>query len=212
MILIGIIIQLLIFTLLAAIIALPLAGLVFWRSKKHKARNIILTIISPFLFLYTFYFGCLIGGFTCATIFDTGCGMDGYYHTVLPNGYEIETIADDFDREYFTGNIKKKDDVVVWWVRKIKINGDTIYGERYDVNEAPGSEYYFSLNTATNELMEYTSYEEAKKTNPMAVTELTPLEPFYYKSWKWVTPLGVLVFLLALGAVFLMWFIVKKII
>lgn len=100
--------------------------------------------------------------------------MDGYYHTVLPNGYEIETIADDFDREYFTGNIKKKDDVVVWWVRKIKINGDTIYGERYDVNEAPGSEYYFSLNTATNELMEYTSYEEAKKTNPMAVTELTP--------------------------------------
>lgn len=138
--------------------------------------------------------------------------MDGYYHTVLPNGYEIETIADDFDREYFTGNIKKKDDVVVWWVRKIKINGDTIYGERYDVNEAPGSEYYFSLNTATNELMEYTSYEEAKKTNPMAVTELTPLEPFYYKSWKWVTPLGVLVSLLALGAVFLMWFIVKKII
>ena len=143
MILIGIIIQLLIFTLLAAIIALPLTGFVFWRSKKHKKRNAILTFLSPFLFIYTFYIGCLIGGFTCATIYDTGCGMDGYYHTELPNGYEIETIADDFDREYFTGNISKDDKFAVWWVRKIRIDGDTIYGERYDVNEAPGSEYYF---------------------------------------------------------------------
>ena len=52
---------------------------------------------------------------------------------------------------------------------KIRIDGDTIYGERYDVNEAPGSEYYFSLNTATNELTEYTSYEEAQETNPIVI-------------------------------------------
>lgn len=210
MILIGIIIQLLIFTLLAAIIALPLAGFVFWRSKTHKKRNCILTFLSPFLFIYTFCFGCLIGGFTCATIFDTGCGMDGYYHTELPNGYEIETIADDFDREYFTGNISKDDEVIVWWVRNIRIDGDTIYGERYDVNEAPGSEYYFSLNTATNKLTQYTSYEEAQENNPIVVTDLTPLESFYYKSWIWVHPLGILVLLLSSGLVFLMWFIVKK--
>ena len=162
MILIGIIIQLLIFTLLAAIIALPLTGFVFWRSKKHKKRNAILTFLSPFLFIYTFYIGCLIGGFTCATIYDTGCGMDGYYHTELPNGYEIETIADDFDREYFTGNISKDDKFAVWWVRKIRIDGDTIYGERYDVNEAPGSEYYFSLNTATNKLNQPTKQKHQK--------------------------------------------------
>lgn len=211
MILIGIILQIIIFTLLATIIALPLAGIVFWRSKKHKKINTILAFLSPFLFIYTFYFGCLIGGFTCATIFDTGCGMDGYYHTALPNGYEIETIADDFDREYFTGNISKEGKTAVMWVKKIKIVGDTIYGERYDVNEAPGSEYYFSLNTLTNELTEYTSYEEAQKANPIVITDLTPLEPFYYKSWKWVTPLGILVLLLSLCLVFLMWFVVKKI-
>lgn len=212
MILIGIILQIIIFTLLAAIIALPLAGIVFWRSKKNKKRNTILAFLSPFLFIYIFYFGCLIGGFTCATIFDTGCGMDGYYHTALPNGYEIETIADDFDREYFTGNISKDGKgVIVWWVRKIRIDGDIIYGERYDVNEAPGSEYYFSLNTSTNELTEYTSYKEAQEVNPVVITDLTPLEPFYYKSWKWVTPLGILVLLLSLCLVFLMWFIEKKI-
>lgn len=211
MILIGIILQLLIFTLLAAIIALPLAGLVFWHSKKHKKRNAILTFLSTFLFIYTFYIGCLIGGFTCATIYDTGCGMDGYYHTELPNGYEIETIADDFDREYFTGNISKDDKVAVWWVRKIRIDGDTIYGERYDVNEATGSEYYFSLNTATDEQTQYTSYKEAQELNPIVVTDLIPLEHFYYKSWKWIHPLGILVLLLSSGLVFLMWFIIKKI-
>lgn len=212
MILIGVILQIIIFTLLAAIIALPLAGFVFWRSKKHKKKNAILTLLSPFLFIYTFYIGCLIGGFTCAAIFDTGCGMDGYYHTALPNGYEIETIADDFDREYFTGNISKDEkEVIVWWVRKIRIDGDTIYGERYDVNEAPGSEYYFSLNTATNKLTEYTSYEEAQEANPIVITDLTSLEPFYYKSWKWVTPLGILVLMLSSCLVFLMWLVVKKI-
>ena len=79
-------------------LALPLVGIVCWRSKKNKKRNAILTFISPFVFIYTFYFGCMIGGFTCSSVFGTGCGIDGYYHATLPNGYELETISDDFDR------------------------------------------------------------------------------------------------------------------
>ncbi|WP_294629282.1 hypothetical protein [uncultured Bacteroides sp.] len=211
MILIDIIIQLIIFTLSATVIALPTAGIMFWRSKKQKKRNTILTFLSPFVFIYTFYFGYLIGGFTCSSVFNTGCGMDGYYHTDLPNGYEIESIVDDFDREYFTGNISKEGKKIVEWVKKIKIIGDTIYGERYYINEAPGSEYYFSLNTQTNELTQYTSYDEAQKLNPVTTTTLTPLEAFYYKSWQWIIPLTVLVFITSSGIVFLIWFITMKI-
>lgn len=136
--------------------------------------------------------------------------MDGYYYTALPNGYEIETIADDFDREYFMGTIKKDGDSIVEWVTKIKVAGDLIYGERYYVSEAPGSEYYFILNTKTGYIKQFTSYNEVRISNPMVVSDLSHLETFYYKSWKWVIPLVVLALLSASGMVLLMWVVVKK--
>lgn len=209
--LLGIIIQLIIFTLLAVVIALPLAGIICWRSRKHRKRNTILALSSPFVFIYSFYFTYLIGGFTCASIFDTGCGMDGYYKTDLPNGYQIESLADDFDREYFTGYISKDKKHIVECVTKIKISGDSIYGERYFVNEAPGSEYYFAIDTKTDSITQYKSLREAKEKAPMVVTELTHMEAFYYKSWSWVTPLTILSFVVSSGLVFLLWFIVIKI-
>lgn len=211
MVLLGIIIQLIIFTLLAVAIALPLAGIILWCSKKHKKRNAILAFLSPFVFIYTLYFGCMIGGFACSSIFNTGCGMDGYYHTNLPNGYEIESIVDDFDREYFTGNISKDGKTVIGLVTKIKVIEDTIYGEQHFANEAPGSEYYFSIDTETGKLTQYTSYDKAQQSNPATVTALTHLEYFYYKSWQWVIPLCMLVFVMSSAAVFIMWFVVKRI-
>lgn len=181
MILLGIIIQLIVFTLLAIVIALPLVGIVCWRSKKNKKRNAILTFISPFVFIYTFYFGCMIGGFTCSSVFGTGCGIDGYYHATLPNGYELETISDDFDREYFTGYIRKDGKDVIEWVTKIKVSGDSIYGERYFVNEAPGSEYYFVIDSKSGIITQYKSFREADENDPTLLTGLTHLEAFYYK-------------------------------
>ena len=211
MILLGILIHLIFFTLLAVVIALPLAGIVCWRSRKHRKRNTILALLSPFVFIYSFYFTCLIGGFACASIFETGCGMDGYYKTDLPNGYQIESLADDFDREYFTGYIRKDGTRVVEWVTKIKVSGDSIYGERYFVNEAPGSEYYFAIDTKTDSITQYKSFSYAKEKAPTVVTGLTTLEAFYYKSWSWVIPLTILAFILSSGVVFLLWFIVSKI-
>ncbi len=211
MILIVIIIQLIIITLLAVAIALPLAGIVCWRSRKHRKRNTILALLSPFVFIYSCYFTCLIGGFACASIFDTGCGMDGYYKTDLPNGYQIESLADDFDREYFTGDISKDGTCVIEWVTKIKVTEDSIYGQRYFVNEAPGSEYYFAIDTKTDSIAQYKSLSEAKEKAPTVITGLTHLEAFYYKNWPWVTPLTILSFVVSSGLVFLLWFIVIKI-
>lgn len=206
MILLGIIIQMIFFTLLAAVITLPLAGIVCWRSRKRRKRNTILALLSPFVFIYSFYFTCLIGGFSCASIFDTGCGMDGYYKADLPNGYQIESLADDFDREYYTGYISKDETRVVEWVTKINVSGDSIYGERYFVNEAPGSEYYFAIDTKTDSITQYKSLSEAKEKAPTVVTGLTHLEAFYYKSWSWVIPLTILAFVVSSGLVSLLWF------
>lgn len=205
----GIIIQLIIFTLLAVVIALPLAGIVCWRSRKHRKRNTILALLSPFVFIYSFYFTCLIGGFTCASIFDTGCGMDGYYKTDLPNGYQIESLADDFDREYFTGYIRKDGARVVEWVTKIKIVGDSICGEQSF--EPAGRDHYFVIDTKTDSITQYKSLSEAKEKTPTVVTGLTHMEAFYYKSWPWVIPLAILAVVVSSGLVFLLWFIVNKI-
>lgn len=100
--------------------------------------------------------------------FGTGCGIDGYYHATLPNGYELETISDDFDREYFTGYIRKDGKDVIEWVTKIKVSGDSIYGERYFVNEAPGSEYYFVIDSKSGIITQYKSFREAdeKRSDP----------------------------------------------
>ena len=154
---------------------------------------------------------CLIGGLICATAFKTGCGMDGYWHTELLNGYVIESFEDEFNSEYLTGNIIKDEKLIVEWVTKVNISGDTILGERYDVNEVPGSEYYFSLDTKTGELNQYPSLNEAQRYKPNIITSLTNLESFYYHSWKWVIPLGVTAFVISCGLVFLLWlFIVKS--
>ena len=50
-----------------------------------------------------------------------------------------------FDREYFTGYIRKDGKDVIEWVTKIKVSGDSIYGERYFVNESREANTTLSL-------------------------------------------------------------------
>lgn len=211
MMLLSILIQLIISLLLSVVIALPLAGGIYVSSKRKRKRKVIFGLISPFVFVFSFYSMCLIGGLVCAAVFKTGCGMDGYWHTELPNGYVIESFEDEFNSEYLTGNIIKDEKLIVEWITKVNISSDTIFGERYDVNEAPGSEYYFSLDSKTGELDQYPSLNEAQRYKPNIITSLTDIESFYYHSWKWVIPLGVTAFVISCGVVFLLWlFIVKS--
>lgn len=210
MMLLSILIQLIIFFLLSVVIALPLAGGLYVFSKRKRKRKVIFGLISPFVFIFSFYFMCLIGGLICATAFKTGCGMDGYWHTELPNGYAIESFEDEINSEYLTGNIIKDEKLIVEWVTKVNIYGDTIFGERYDVNEAPGSEYYFSLDTKTGELDQHPSLNEALRYKPDILTSLTNIELFYYHSWKWVIPLGILTFVISSVMVLLLWLFIVK--
>lgn len=205
--LLSILIHLFISFLLSAVIALPLAGGLYVFSKRKRKRRVIFGLISPFVFMFSFYFMCLIGGLVCASVFKTGCGMDGYWHTELPNGYVIESFEDEFNSKYLTGNIIKDEKLIVEWVTKVNISGETIFGERYDVNEAPGNEYFFSLDTKTGELDQYLSLNEAQRYKPN-ITSLTDIESFYYHSWKWVIPLGVSAFVISSVMVFLLWLVI----
>ncbi len=207
MMLLSILIQLIIFFLLSVVIALPLAGGLYVFSKRKRKRRVIFGLISPFVFMFSLYFMCLIGGLICATAFKTGCGMDGYWHTELPNGYVIESNEYAFNSEYITGNIIKDEKQIVEWVTKVEIYGDTILGERYDINEAPGNEYFFSLDTKTGELDQYPSLNEAQRYKPN-ITSLTDIESFYYHSWKWVIQLGVSAFVISSVLVFLLWLVI----
>lgn len=207
MMLLSILIHLFISFLLSVVIALPLAGGLYVFSKRKRKRRVIFGLISPFVFMFSFYLMCLIGGLICATAFKTGCGIDGYWHTELPNGYVIESNEYAFNSEYITGNIIKDEKLIVEWVTKVKISGDTILSERYDVNEAPGNEYFFSLDTKTGELDQYPSLNEAQRYKPN-ITSLTDIESFYYRSWKWVIPLGVTAFVISSGLVFLLWLVI----
>jgi len=208
--LLSILIHLFISFLLSVVIALPLAGGLYVLSKRERKRRVIFGLVSPFVFVFSFYSMCLIGGLICATAFKTGCGMDGYWHTELPNGYVIESFEDEINSEYLTGNIIKDEKLIVEWITKVNISGDTIFGERYDVNETPGSEYYFSLDSKTGELDQYTSLNEVQRYKPNIITSLTDIESFYYHSWKWVIPLGVTSFVISSGLVLLLWIIVVK--
>lgn len=207
MMLLSILIHLFISFLLSVVIALPLAGGLYVLSKRKRKRKVIFGLVSPFVFVFSFYSMCLIGGLVCASVFKTGCGMDGYWHTELPNGYVIESFEDEFNSEYLTGNIIKDEKLIVEWVTKVNISGDTIFGERYDVNEAPGSEYYFSLDTKTGELDQHPSLNEAQRYKPN-ITSLTDIESFYYHSWKWVIQLGVSAFVISSVWVFLLWLVI----
>lgn len=210
MMLLSILIQLIIFFLVSVVIALLLAGGLYVLSKRKRGRKVIFGLISPFVFIFSFYFMCLIGGLICATAFKTGCGMDGYWHTELPNGYVIESFEDEINSEYLTGNIIKDEKRIVEWVTKVNISGDTIFGERYDVTEAPGSEYYFSLDSKTGELDQYTSLNEVQRYKPNILTSLTDIESFYYHSWIWIIPLGVSAFVISCGLVFLLWLVIIR--
>ncbi len=210
MMFLSILIQLTIFLLLSMVMALLLSGGLYLFSKRKRKCKAIFGLISPFVFVFSFYFICLIGGFICASVFKTGCGMDGFWHTELPNGYVMESIENDFDREYLTSNIAKDEKRVVKWVTKIKISGDTIYGEQYEVNESPGNEHYFVLDTRTDELTQYKSLNEVRNLNLAMVASLTPIESFYYHSWMWVVPLGISAFIISSGLVLLLWVVILK--
>ena len=209
-ILLGIIIQLITATLIAIAIALPLSVIIYFLCKKNKKQNAISAFLSPFVFIYTFYFIILIGGFICSAIFNTGCGMDGYYKTDLPNSYSISSVDDDFDGEYLVGYISKDHKNVISSVTKVKVVGDSVYGTHHYPNETADAEYYFILDTNTDEIKSFISYDQAITFSSEGFSDLYDLKNYYYDNWGWLIPLNIFAFFSASGIVLLLLTLTNK--
>lgn len=185
--------------IIASLIALPVSVIVYWKSRNRRKRKAVMVLISPYLFFYSFYFCCLIGAFCCSSIFNTGCGMDGYWHTELPNGYEIYSICDDFAPK-LVGIIKNGERLIVDDVVKIKEEGNMLYGMAYIVDESKG--HYFSIDTENGILAWHGLYDEARKKDANIVSGLSEAETFYYSKWGWDVPLGILSLFISCTCVF----------
>lgn len=136
--------------------------------------------------------------------------MDEYWHTELPNGYGITSTENDFIGSVLTGNLYG-DRHSINGVTQIKISGDTIFGERHDGGKDLESKHYFYIDTETGELVNFNSLNDAQNFNPDIPESMTSVESFYYDSWVWVTPLGVLAFLVSSSLVFIMWWLIVRI-
>lgn len=205
-VLFGIIIHLLMLFILAGIIAVFFALAVYCFSKKKRGRKTVCALLVPFVCVYSFYFCCLIGAFVCSSVFNTGCGMDGYWRVNLPNGYEMYSLTDDFDNEPW-GKIMKNGDLIIDEVIKIKVEKDTLFLAAYVVDET--RERYFALDTRTGDLLSYGYYTQAKIFDENIVSGLYDTENFYYSNWGWVIPLSIFALFVSVGAV---WVILRMII
>lgn len=200
--LLGIFIHLMIIFIVASLIALPFAAIVYWRNNSMRKQRAFKALLSPYFFIYTFYFCCLMGAFCCSTIFNTGCGMDGFWRTELTHGYEMYSICDDFDPTPVS-IIKKGDEIVVDEVVEIKERGNILYGMAYIVDESKG--HYFSLDLENDSLTWHGLYDEARRKDANIVSGLSEMESFYYSKWCWVVPLTILSLIISSGLIFLLW-------
>lgn len=195
----GVLLNFVVFTLIAGAIAL-VSGLITWfASKKHKKRNTILAVISPFVFVYVCYFFSLVSAFACSAIFGTGCGFDGYYHADLPGGYELQSIDDDFGSDgCLLGRITKEGNTVVGNVSMIRVSGDSVCGQWRNGVERTN----FVLDTALG------TFESGSSSENECFMEV---ESFYYDSWPWVGPAIILSLFIPAVLVFIIIFITVKI-
>lgn len=202
-VLLGVMIRVVFFFIMASLVAIPFAVLVYWRSKNCRKRKALLALISPYLFVYTSYACYLLGAFYCSPVFNTGCGTDGYWHTELSHGYEMYSVSDN-TFSIPLGIIYKGDSIVVDDVTKIKEEGNMLYGlTSYIIDDSKG--YFFSLNMETGALTWHGRYAEVKKENADITSGLMNTESFYYDKWPWVTPLEILSILLGTGIVYGLW-------
>lgn len=165
-----------------------------------------MAFLSTFLFAYTFYCVILIGSLICSAIFHTGCGLDGYYKAVLPNGYYITSIDDEFGEEFLTGSVIHHETYIINNVTEIKVTGDTIYGKQYCLNQSPKRDNYFLLDTKNDNYKQFASYDEAIAYNKAIVSGLSQLGDFYFSRCKWIIPLALFALFSASGAVIIICF------
>ncbi|MBC7749163.1 MAG: hypothetical protein H7Z76_11420 [Methylotenera sp.] len=131
--------------LIAAIVSI----ITFFSSKKeNRKRNIWTAIFSPFVGLYTLYMCGLIGSGIVSTIKNVDIGIGDAWYVPLPDNCQLLFI--DIPEQAY---IEKNGQTVISEVSQLQQLDNKILGKT-------GSNKFFSYNTTTNELKEFTTENE----------------------------------------------------
>lgn len=165
-----IIIHLIVIGILSAIIAAILTIVThFASSQSVKARNILISIVSPFVALYTFYIFGLVGIGIVSTINNIDIGTGDVWYIPLPNDCQLLFI--DLPEVAF---IEKNGRTVISNVSQLQQFDNIILGKTNNNN-------YFSYNTKTNTLKEFTSEKDLLLRNSKNNLKLVDAIDFYYE-------------------------------
>jgi len=153
---------------LSGLIAVAATIITYFSGKKEtRKRNIRTAVITPFAALYTLYICGLIGFGIVSWVKKVDIGIGDTRYIPLPDNCQLLFI-DLPDQAY----IKKNGQPVISDVAQLQQNDNKISGKT-----ARGK--YFTYNTTTNKLKEYTSEKDFNAHNPDVTLSLSSAFDFY---------------------------------
>lgn len=184
--------------ILSGIIA-PIAGILtyFLSGKEKRKRKLFLSVLSPFVGLYTLYFCGLFGSIVVSEIKNIDIGIGDAWYIPLPDNCQLLFI--DLPEQAY---IEKNGQNVISEVSQLQQIDDIIIGKTYENK-------YFSYNTKTNALKEFSTENELIMHNSNIKPKLINAIDFYADKRNeivgfWVVIVGLLSFIVSISIVYLM--------
>lgn len=169
----------------------------FLKRKQNPKRKIFFAILAPFVGLYSLYICGIIGSSIVSEKFNVDIGFGDAWYVPLEDDFQLIFI--DSPGQAFIG---KDGQAVVSSVSEIEQNGNQILGKAYGNN-------YFSYNTKTNELKNFSSEDELVISNSNTKLKLINAFDFYEAKKKeivgvWFTIVGVFSVIISVSLVYLL--------
>lgn len=192
--------------ILSLICAVIGGAITYFASREGKSRNTILMIIAPFVGFYTFFICGFIGMSIVADKKKVDVGIGDAWYVPLKNEHQLLFI----DIPEQASIAKENGELLVSEISEIEENGSQIFGKMFDGQ-------YFSYDTKTSEVKEFSSEKELSTSLGNKKLQLTDAYDFYsarkskiMSSWPiWI---GILSFMGSVGAVSLLKQVVFKLV
>lgn len=194
-----ILIHLIAIFILSLVCAVIGSALTYFISKGGgKRRKIILAFTAPFVGFYTFYICWIIGSSVIAANKKVDIGIGDAWYVPLENSRQLLFI--DIPEQASIGKENGPDFVSL--VSKIEEDGSLILGKTFDNR-------YFSYDTRTDEVKEFSTEEELMDSNRGKKLYLMDVTDFYSDKkseimGSWPVWIGLLSFSTAIGAIYIL--------
>lgn len=193
-----ILIHFLVIFFLSVIIAIVGSIITYFVSDKEKRKRKIFTAaISPFIGLYSLYIFGFIGSIIVSESKNIDIGIGDTWYVPLENNCQLLFI--DLPEQAY---IEKDGQTILSEVSQIEENGKIILGKTNDKN-------YFSYNTDTNELKNFTSENELTFFNSNKKPKLVNATDYYSDKRNkiagfWLIAVGIISLILSISILYLL--------